>query len=91
MQAVPGPPPLRTAVVIDYQNVHLVGHEAFPTSRNLARHESLIDPLLFAQQLIVQRNLAMQPGLREGHLELRMGVPRAPIQRVRPRRQCSQP
>lgn len=68
MTAVPGPPPLRTAVVIDYQNVHLVGHEAFPCSRHLERHESLVDPLLFSLELIKQRNLLMQPGFAKATL-----------------------
>lgn len=68
MTAVPGPPPLRTAVVIDYQNVHLVGHDAFPCSRHLGRHESLIDPLLFSRGLINQRNLLMQPGFAKARL-----------------------
>ena len=52
MSAAPGPPPLRTAIIIDYQNVHLVGHEAFPSTRYLERHESLVDPLLFALELL---------------------------------------
>ena len=62
MNAIPGPPPLRTAIIIDYQNVHLVGHEAFPSTRYLERHESLVDPLLFAQQLIKARNERQRPG-----------------------------
>jgi hypothetical protein len=60
----PGPPPLRTAVVMDYQNVHLVGHEAFPSTRLRDRHESLVDPLKFAAELLRVRNAAQQPGYR---------------------------
>ncbi len=59
---VPTPPPLRTSVVMDYQNVHLVGHDVFPSARPLLRHETLVDPLLFSTQLIKARNLAMQAG-----------------------------
>lgn len=62
MSPVPAPPALRTAVVMDYQNVHLVGHETFPCSRHLDRHECLVDPLLFAQQLLTARNSNQRPG-----------------------------
>lgn len=68
MAAVPGPPPLKTAVIIDYQNVHLVGHDAFPSTRHLERHTSLIDPLLFANELVLQRNASMQPGYAKATL-----------------------
>lgn len=53
---------LRTVVVIDYQNVHLMGHGLFPVSRYLPRHETLIDPLLFAQRLLEARNRAQAAG-----------------------------
>lgn len=69
MTAVPGPPPLRTSVIVDYQNVHLVGHEAFPITRHLERHASLIDPLLFSYELIRQRNAAMGPGYSKATLQ----------------------
>lgn len=69
MTAVPGPPPLKTAVIIDYQNVHLVGHDAFPTTRSLERHMSLIDPLLFSYELIKQRNALMRPGYSRALLQ----------------------
>lgn len=62
MNAVPAPPPLRTAVIIDYQNVHLVGHDAFPSSRHADRHTSLVDPLLLSQQLLQRRNDLQRPG-----------------------------
>lgn len=62
MSPVRAPPGLRAAVVMDYQNVHLVGHEAFPSSRHGDRHECLVDPLLFAQQLLSQRNANQRPG-----------------------------
>lgn len=53
---------LRTVVVVDYQNVHLTGHGLFPGSRILAKHDVLIDPLLFVGQLIQTRNRAQEPG-----------------------------
>lgn len=53
---------LRTAIVIDYQNVHLTGHARFPATRYGPKHDSLIDPLLFAQQLIQVRNSRQRGG-----------------------------
>lgn len=63
--------PLSAVVVIDYQNVHLVGHEAFAGTRHRPRHECLIDPLRFAETLLSIRNA----GQRQGH-------PHAALQRV---------
>ncbi len=45
---------LRTTIVIDYQNVHLVGHAAF--DKHLPKHETLVDPALYAGQLMSERN-----------------------------------
>lgn len=56
------PDQLRAAIVVDYQNVHLVGHHAFGSSRTLRPHETLVDPLLFAQQLLLARNAAQRAG-----------------------------
>ncbi len=53
---------LRTVVVIDYQNVHLTGHGLFPSSRDGAKHVALIDPLLYANQLIQARNRVQYVG-----------------------------
>ncbi|HEV2890778.1 MAG TPA: NYN domain-containing protein [Frankiaceae bacterium] len=53
---------LRAVVVMDYQNVHLVGHHLYDSTRHLPAHESLVDPLLFAQHLIRERNAAQRPG-----------------------------
>lgn len=53
---------LRTALVVDYQNVHLTGHEVFPTSRHLRPHHSLIDPLLLGNEFIATRNRIQRPG-----------------------------
>lgn len=50
-------------MVVDYQNVHLTGHDLFAVSRHEAPHTSLIDPLLFAQQLLTARNRAQRPGM----------------------------
>ena len=49
---------MRAAVVIDYQNVHLSGHGQFcPTG--VAKHESLVHPLYFANQVLLARKNAM--------------------------------
>jgi hypothetical protein len=53
---------LRAVVVMDYQNVHLTGHDLFAADRGLPRHESLIDPLLFAAELIRSRNRIQRTG-----------------------------
>ena len=54
---------LRASIVIDYQNVHLTGHGLFASTRNLPRHETVIDPLLFAQKLLLTRNSRQRPGM----------------------------
>jgi len=54
---------LWASVIVDYQNVHLVGHRLFASTRLLPRHETLIDPLLFAGQLLRERNLRQAPGM----------------------------
>ncbi len=51
---------LRTTVVIDYQNVHLVGHAAF--DKHLPKHETLVDPALYAGQLVSERNRRQREG-----------------------------
>ncbi|WP_029136597.1 PIN domain-containing protein [Nakamurella lactea] len=53
---------LRTAVIMDYQNVHLTGHGLFSSAKFRPRHECLIDPLLFANCLLDQRNQRQRPG-----------------------------
>lgn len=60
---------LRTTVVMDYQNVHLVGHNLFSASRYRAQHESLVDPLHFSNQLVQARNQAQRPGMAHARLE----------------------
>jgi uncharacterized LabA/DUF88 family protein len=55
-------------MVIDYQNVHLVGHEAFPCSRDLDRHRCLVDPLLFAEQVLAARNANQASGYAAAQL-----------------------
>ncbi|MEP7369201.1 MAG: hypothetical protein ABI662_06070 [Dermatophilaceae bacterium] len=49
--------------MIDYQNVHLTGHGLFASTRNLPRHATAIDPLLFAQKLLLIRNSRQRPGM----------------------------
>lgn len=50
-------------VVMDYQNVHLVGHGLYDSTRARPKHETLVDPLLFAGSLIRERNAAQRPGM----------------------------
>ena len=57
---------LRTAVIVDYQNLHLVGARLFEPSKQL--HECLVHPLNYANQIIRRRNL--QLGLGESHATL---------------------
>ena len=59
---------LRAVIVMDYQNVHLTGHELFGKSKGIPPHEVLIDPLHFANQLIRARNLAQRPGMDHASL-----------------------
>lgn len=56
-------PDLQAVVVMDYQNVHLTAHELFAISKHLPRHESLVDPLHFGNQLIIARNRAQRAGM----------------------------
>jgi hypothetical protein len=60
---------LRTAIVIDYQNVHLTGHDFFLAGTGTPRHLSLLDPLLFAEELVAARNRAQFPGYALAVLE----------------------
>ena len=46
---------LRALVVMDYQNVHLTGHDLFAPA-GTPKHESLIHPLYYANQVIGARN-----------------------------------
>ncbi|MHB8186449.1 MAG: hypothetical protein ACYDDU_10255 [Dermatophilaceae bacterium] len=54
---------LHASIVIDYQNVHLTGHGLFASTRSLPRHETVIDPLLFARKLLLTRNSRQRPGM----------------------------
>lgn len=51
---------LRAAVIIDYQNVHLVGLNLFQKCRE--PYEFLVHPLHYANQLLAQRNANQRPG-----------------------------
>lgn len=57
---------LRTAVVIDYQNVHLTARDIFNDSGGA--HDSLIHPMLFARRLLVERNARQRPGYPHAEL-----------------------
>jgi hypothetical protein len=59
---------LRTTVVMDYQNVHLTGHELFPCCDRGPLHTCLVDPLLFAEQLLRTRNETQEPGRAQASL-----------------------
>jgi len=53
---------LRAVVVMDYQNIHLTGHDLFTSSRHRAKHESLVDPLLYVGELMRVRNRSQRSG-----------------------------
>jgi Protein of unknown function DUF88. len=59
---------LRASIVIDYQNVHLTGHELFVATKYLPLHETLIDPVSFAGQLIRMRNQLQREGMARATL-----------------------
>ena len=61
------PAELRTTVVVDYQNTHLVGHGVF--SEHLPRHETLVDPGLCAGHLLAERNRRQRPGYAHAVLD----------------------
>lgn len=58
---------MRTSIVIDYQNIHLVGWEA---CRNKVgpKHECAIHPLRFALELLSARNANQRPGFSPAQL-----------------------
>lgn len=73
---------LRAAVVMDYQNVHLTGHEVFSTPGQRP-HETLIHPYSFASQLLARRNeRAPSPELvaELACVEVYRGLPSADIE-----------
>lgn len=57
---------LRTAVVIDYQNVHLTARDVF--DRDGAAHRSLIHPMNFAKQAVAARNAVQRDDLPHAEL-----------------------
>ncbi len=59
---------MRTTIVIDYQNVHLTGHGLFDSTRPLPKHETLADPLLFANILLRVRNQSQRPNMQVAEL-----------------------
>ena len=48
------------AVIIDYQNIHLTAHDCFAPP-GTPKHETLIHPLLFAEQVMKRRRAALTP------------------------------
>lgn len=73
-------PNLRTVVVVDYQNVHLVGAGIF--SPSAPRHESLVHPLHYANRLISIRNSNQRDGQPDAELSkvlVYRGLPSADI------------
>ncbi len=60
---------LRTSIIVDYQNVHLTGHGVFDSFRHQAPHLTLIDPLMFAIELLRVRNRRQKPGMAAAILE----------------------
>lgn len=61
---------LRTLVLMDYQNIHLTAHDHFaPTGT--PKHETLVHPLHFGNQVIAARNVeAMRPDRMTEKMEL---------------------
>lgn len=57
---------LRTAVIVDYQNVHLTAFDVFDPNGD--RHNSLIHPMQFAKRAIQERNSRQRDG--HPHAEL---------------------
>lgn len=57
---------LQTVVVVDYQNVHLTGHDLYNPGQ--PAHLDLIHPLHFANQLLRIRNEKQRPGMDHASL-----------------------
>lgn len=56
--------PLSVKVVIDYQNIHLTGHELF-VPEGIPKHQSLVHPLFFATQWVnVRSHVAAMEAMR---------------------------
>ena len=68
---------LNAALVMDYQNVHLTGHEVFGASGDMLHH-NLIEPSRFAMQLATKRN-STQPDssthITFGQVDVYRGLP----------------
>lgn len=84
------------AVIIDYQNIHLTAHDCFAPP-GTPKHETLIHPLLFAEQVMERRRAALAPQWMARVPDLppnrrtrsRRSLPRRP--RKPPRQYCVQP
>lgn len=57
---------LRTAIVIDYQNVHLTARDVFDPRG--VDHDSLIHPMQFAQVAVAERNRRQREGFPEAEV-----------------------
>ncbi|MFC0680531.1 hypothetical protein ACFFGH_22080 [Lysobacter korlensis] len=67
-------------MIIDYQNVHLVGLNLFEPYK--APHECLVHPLHFANQLVIRRNGNQRPGMADAVLSkvlVYRGLPSAEV------------
>jgi len=58
---------LQAVIVVDYQNIHLTGHELFNPGQ--PAHLDLVHPLHFANQLLKVRNEKQQPGMAHASLQ----------------------
>lgn len=68
---------LRAAVIVDYQNVHITGHQVFAED-DMPLHEGLIHPAQFARQLVARRNQTQQhedQKVQLGQVEVFRGLP----------------
>lgn len=75
---LPAPPVPRASVVIDYQNIHMLAGECFAPGMPL--HEVLVDPLLFAEELVRRRNADQgegYPAVQLGKVLVYRGLPSA--------------
>jgi hypothetical protein len=70
---------LRTAIVLDYQNMHLSGFELYRSlDRERPKHKTLLEPSRFANALVAARNKGQRPGLPKAVLsrvEVFRGLP----------------
>lgn len=56
---------LSALVIIDYQNIHLTAHDLW-APKGAPKHETLLHPLHYANQVVGQRNHVLMPRLDAG-------------------------